>query len=476
MSKYETVIGLEVHVELATKTKIFCSCPTEFGQGPNTQVCPVCLGLPGSLPVLNRRAVEYAVRAALALHCQIPSFAKFDRKNYFYPDLPKAYQISQYDLPLAVDGYLEIALGGAAKRIGITRVHLEEDAGKLVHAGYGDYSLTDYNRTGVPLIEIVSEPDLRSPEEAKVYLEKLKSLLQYTGVSDVKMEEGSLRCDANVSLRPAGSAKFGTRAEIKNMNSFKAVQRGLEYEVQRQAEVLDAGGRVVQETRRWDEDKGVTYSMRSKEEAHDYRYFPDPDLAPVIVEAAWVEGIRQSLPEMPEVRLRRYVKDLGLSEYDAAVLTANKAMADFFEDAATAYHDAKKVANRMMGEIAKHLNAHSLEIKETKLTPAHLVELLKLQDDGVVSGKLAKTVLEEMFVSGKLPAEIVQEKGLVQITDESAIAAIVDQVIAENPKSVEDYKSGKEKALGFLVGQLMRLSKGKANPELANTLLRDKLR
>lgn len=476
MSKYETVIGLEVHVELATKTKIFCSCPTEFGQGPNTQVCPVCLGLPGSLPVLNRRAVEYAVRAALALHCQIPSFAKFDRKNYFYPDLPKAYQISQYDLPLAVDGYLEIALGGAAKRIGITRVHLEEDAGKLVHAGYGDYSLTDYNRTGVPLIEIVSEPDLRSPEEAKVYLEKLKSLLQYTGVSDVKMEEGSLRCDANVSLRPAGSAKFGTRTEIKNMNSFKAVQRGLEYEVQRQAEVLDAGGRVVQETRRWDEDKGVTYSMRSKEEAHDYRYFPDPDLAPVIVDAAWVEGIRQSLPEMPDVRQRRYVKDLGLSEYDAAVLTANKAMADFFEDAATAYHDAKTVANRMMGEIAKHLNAHSLEIKETKLTPAHLVELLKLQDDGVVSGKLAKTVLEEMFASGKLPAEIVQEKGLVQITDESAIAAIVDQVIAENPKSVEDYKSGKEKALGFLVGQLMRLSKGKANPELANTLLREKLR
>jgi len=476
VSKYETVIGLEVHVELATKTKIFCSCPTEFGQGPNTQVCPVCLGLPGSLPVLNRRAVEYAVRAALALHCQIPSFAKFDRKNYFYPDLPKAYQISQYDLPLAVDGYLEIALGGAAKRIGITRVHLEEDAGKLVHAGYGDYSLTDYNRTGVPLIEIVSEPDLRSPEEAKVYLEKLKSLLQYTGVSDVKMEEGSLRCDANVSLRPAGSAKFGTRTEIKNMNSFKAVQRGLEYEVQRQAEVLDAGGRVVQETRRWDEDKGVTYSMRSKEEAHDYRYFPDPDLAPVIVDAAWVEGIRQSLPEMPDVRQRRYVKDLGLSEYDAAVLTANKAMADFFEDAATAYHDAKTVANRMMGEIAKHLNAHSLEIKETKLTPAHLVELLKLQDDGVVSGKLAKTVLEEMFASGKLPAEIVQEKGLVQITDESAIAAIVDQVIAENPKSVEDYKSGKEKALGFLVGQLMRLSKGKANPELANTLLREKLR
>lgn len=476
MSKYETVIGLEVHVELATKTKIFCSCPTEFGQGPNTQVCPVCLGLPGSLPVLNRRAVEYAVRAALALHCQIPSFAKFDRKNYFYPDLPKAYQISQYDLPLAVDGYLEIALGGAAKRIGITRVHLEEDAGKLVHAGYSDYSLTDYNRTGVPLIEIVSEPDLRSPEEAKVYLEKLKSLLQYTGVSDVKMEEGSLRCDANVSLRPAGSAKFGTRTEIKNMNSFKAVQRGLEYEVQRQAEVLDAGGRVVQETRRWDEDKGVTYSMRSKEEAHDYRYFPDPDLAPVIVDAAWVEGIRQSLPEMPDVRQRRYVKDLGLSEYDAAVLTANKAMADFFEDAATAYHDAKTVANRMMGEIAKHLNAHSLEIKETKLTPAHLVELLKLQDDGVVSGKLAKTVLEEMFASGKLPAEIVQEKGLVQITDESAIAAIVDQVIAENPKSVEDYKSGKEKALGFLVGQLMRLSKGKANPELANTLLREKLR
>jgi aspartyl-tRNA(Asn)/glutamyl-tRNA(Gln) amidotransferase subunit B len=475
MSKYETVIGLEVHAELATKSKIFCSCPTEFGKEPNTHVCPVCLGFPGSLPVLNVRAVEYAIRAALALHCEIPSFAKFDRKNYFYPDLPKAYQISQYDLPMAVNGYLEVTLNGQTKRIGITRVHLEEDAGKLIHAEYGDYSLTDYNRTGVPLIEIVSEPDIRSPEEARVYLEKLKSILQYTGVSDVKMEEGSLRCDANVSIMPVGSGEFGTRTEIKNMNSFKAVQRGLEFEVIRQAQLLDSGNRVVLETLRWDESKGVTYSMRSKEEAHDYRYFPDPDLAPVIVEPAWVEEIRTSLPEMPDARRLRYVNEWGLTEYDAGVITASKTMADFFEAVATKYHEAKVVANWMMGEISRHLNAEGIELQDTGMTPAHLLELLKLQDNGTISGKIAKTVFEEMFLSGKMPADIVREKGLVQITDEGAITSIVDQVISGNPQSVEDYRKGKDKAIGFLVGQVMKLSKGKANPELVNRLLKEKM-
>lgn len=475
MSKYETVIGLEVHVELATATKIFCSCPTEFGKEPNTHVCPVCLGLPGSLPVLNKRVVEFAIKAGLALNCEIPRFAKFDRKNYFYPDLPKAYQISQYDLPIALNGYLEFELNGETKRVGITRVHLEEDAGKLVHSEFAGYSLADYNRTGVPLIEIVSEPDLRSPEEAKAYLEKLKSVIQYTGISDVKMEEGSLRCDANVSIMPAGSKEFGTRSEIKNMNSFKAVQRGLAYEVERQKEVLEAGGIVVQETRRWDEHKGITYAMRSKEEAHDYRYFPDPDLVPVMVEPDWVEEIRQSLPEMPDARRKRYISEWGLPEYDAEVITASKAMADFFEATLEEYHDAKAVANSLMGEILKHLNAQGIEIHETKLTPLHLAELLKLQAEGTISGKIAKTVFEEMFVSGKKPAEIVKEQGLVQISDEDAIAAIVAQVIADNPKSVEDFKAGTEKAIGFLVGQVMKISKGRANPEMANRLLREKL-
>ncbi|NLZ39261.1 MAG: Asp-tRNA(Asn)/Glu-tRNA(Gln) amidotransferase subunit GatB [Firmicutes bacterium] len=475
MSKYETVIGLEVHVELATKTKIFCSCPTEFGQDPNTHVCPVCLGMPGALPVLNKLAVEYAIKAALALNCEIPRFSKFDRKNYFYPDLPKAYQISQHDLPLAVNGYLEIEVDGVKKKIGITRVHLEEDAGKLIHAEFGDHSLADYNRAGVPLIEIVSEPDLRSPAEAKAYLEKLKSIIQYTGVSDVKMEEGSLRCDANISIRPFGSSEFGTRTEIKNMNSFKAVERGLAYEVARHTEILNSGGQVVQETRRWDESQGKTFAMRSKEEAEDYRYFPDPDLVPVVVDPAWVEEIRQTLPEMPDSRQERYVSEWDLPAYDAGVITASKAMADFFEATVAEYSDAKAVANWLMGDIARYLNAKELEISETKLTPKHLVELLKLQDDGIISGKIAKTVLEEMFNSGKMPAEIVKEKGLEQITDEDALTTIVDEVIANNPKSVEDYRSGKEKALGFLVGQVMKLTKGKANPALVNKLLRKKL-
>ncbi|MDI9462047.1 MAG: Asp-tRNA(Asn)/Glu-tRNA(Gln) amidotransferase subunit GatB [Bacillota bacterium] len=473
MSKYETVIGLEVHVELATKTKIFCSCPTEFGKAPNTNICPVCLGLPGTLPVLNKKAVEYAIKAALALNCSIGSYTKFDRKNYFYPDLPKAYQISQLDRPLASDGYLEIEAEGKKKRIGINRVHMEEDAGKLVHAESGDYSLADYNRAGVPLIEIVSEPDIGSPAEAKAYLEKLRSIMLYAGVSDVKMEEGSLRCDANISLRPAGSSKLGTKVEIKNMNSFKAVQSALEYEVKRQAAELDAGGEIIQETRRWDENSGKTYSMRSKE---DYRYFPEPDLLPLQIEKEWVEEIRQSLPEMPDFRRKRYMEDYNLSAYDAEVITATKSMADFFEATLQEYNDAKAVANWLMGDISRQLNAEGVEIDRTKLTPSHLAELLKIQDKGTISGKIAKTVFREMFASGKMPAQIVEEKGLVQISDEGAIAAIVEQVIAENPGPVSDYRSGKEKALGYLVGQIMKLSKGKANPQLANKLLREKLK
>lgn len=476
MSKYETVIGLEVHVELATKTKIFCSCPTEFGKAPNTNICPVCLGLPGTLPVLNKKAVEYAIKAALALNCSIGSYTKFDRKNYFYPDLPKAYQISQLDRPLASGGYLEIEAEGKKKRIGINRVHMEEDAGKLVHAESGAYSLADYNRAGVPLIEIVSEPDISSPAEAKAYLEKLRSIMLYAGVSDVKMEEGSLRCDANISLRPAGSSKLGTKVEIKNMNSFKAVQSALEYEVRRQAAELDAGGEIIQETRRWDENSGKTYSMRSKEEAEDYRYFPDPDLLPLQIEKEWVEEIRQSLPEMPDSRRKRYMEDYNLSAYDAEVITATKSMADFFEATLQEYNDAKAVANWLMGDISRQLNAEGVEIDRTKLTPSHLAELLKLQDKGTISGKIAKTVFREMFASGKMPAQIVEEKGLVQISDEGAIAAIVEQVIAENPGPVSDYRSGKEKALGYLVGQVMKLSKGKANPQLANKLLREKLK
>ena len=475
MSKYETVIGLEVHVELGTNTKIFCSCPTEFGKDPNTHVCPVCLGFPGTLPVLNKRVVEFAIKAGLALNCEIPRISKFDRKNYFYPDLDKAYQVSQFDQPVAINGYLEFEVNGEIRRVRINRVHMEEDAGKLVHSDFGDYSLADYNRGGVPLIEIVTEPDLRSAEEAKIYLEKLKSIIQYTGVSDVKMEEGSLRCDANISIMPTGSHEFGTRAEIKNMNSFRSVHRGIEYEVERQKEVLESGGRVVQETRRWDEDKGVTYSMRSKEEAHDYRYFPEPDLVPIVVEQEWVEEIRATLPEMPDERCIRYVSDMGLPKYDADVITASKSMADFFEATVTEYKDAKAVSNWLMGDITRSLKAQGLEIQDSLLTPVHLVAMLKLQDDGTISGKIAKTVFEEMFATGKMPADIVKEKGLVQISDEGALAAIIDQVIAENPQSVDDYKNGKEKAIGFMVGQVMKLSKGKANPGLANKLLKERL-
>lgn len=470
-SKYETVIGLEVHVELHTATKIFCGCATSFGAEPNTRTCPVCLGHPGVLPVLNRQAVEYAMKASMALNCQIASVSKFDRKNYFYPDLPKAYQISQFDKPIGEHGYIDIEVNGETKRIGITRVHLEEDACKLNHVDGGYASLVDINRGGTPLIEIVSEPDIRSPEEARAYLEKLRSIMLYCDVSDVKMEEGSLRCDANISLRPYGQEKFGTKAELKNMNSFRGVQRGLEYEEIRQAQVLDEGGRVVQETRRWDEGQGKTFSMRSKEEAHDYRYFPDPDLVTLHIDDEWKARVRDSIPELPDARKARYTGEYGLSAYDAEVITASMVIADLFEESLQYTKDAKAVANWIMGDLLGYLNANNLEPSQLKVTGKGLGEMIGLIEKGTISGKIAKTVFKTMLESGKGPQQIVEEQGLVQISDEGAIKAIVQEVVNANPQSVADFKAGKEKAIGFLVGQVMKASKGKANPGLANKLI-----
>lgn len=475
-SNYETVIGLEVHVELHTKSKIFCGCSTEFGAPPNSHTCPVCLGHPGVLPVLNKQAVDYAMKAAMALNCEIGDVSKFDRKNYFYPDSPKAYQISQFDQPIGQNGYIDIEVDGKTKRIGITRLHLEEDAGKLTHIEGGYASLVDFNRVGTPLIEIVSEPEISSPEEAKAYLEKMRAIMQYCDVSDVKMEEGSMRCDANISLRPAGQKEFGIRAELKNMNSFRGVLRGLEYEQYRQAEILDDGGQVVQETRRWDEAQGKTFSMRGKEEAHDYRYFPDPDLVTLHIDQAWKDRIRESIPELPDARKARYSAEFGLPDYDAAVITASMEIADLFEDSLKYTKDAKSVANWIMGDLLGHLNSTGEQLSQVKLTGQGLGEMIGLIEKGTISSKIAKTVFKEMLVSGKLPAQVVEEQGLVQISDEGAILAIVNEVIADNPASVEDYKAGKDKAIGFLVGQVMKRSKGKANPGLANKLLVEALK
>ena len=423
--------------------------------------------------------MEYAVKAGLALNCSINSYSKFDRKNYYYPDSAKNFQTSQYDLPIAKDGYLDIEVAGQTKRIRINRVHMEEDAGKLVHSGdtisSSSSSLVDYNRAGVPLIEIVSEPDLSSPEEAKAYMELLKSVLEYTGVSDCKMEEGSLRCDANISIRPKGSTKLGTKTEIKNMNSFKALQKALEYEIGRQIQVIEEGGRIIQETRSWDEALGITVSMRSKEEAHDYRYFPEPDLAPILIDEEWLETIKKSIPELPQARKKRLVEDLGLPSYDAEVITSSKSLADFFDAAVKEYSDAKTVANWVMGELLRLLNANNQSIDETLIRPENLAELLKLIDKGTISGKIAKQVFEEMFTTGKTPDTIIKEQGLIQISDESAILSDCRQVIEANPKSGRRCQNGKEKAIGFLVGQVMKATKGKANPGLVNKLLRDRL-
>jgi len=471
VTQYETVIGLEVHVELHTNSKIFCGCSTAFGAPPNTHTCPICLGHPGVLPVLNRQAVEYAMKASMALNCKVADVSKFDRKNYFYPDSPKAYQISQYDQPVGEHGWIDIEVNGETKRIGITRVHLEEDAGKLTHVDGGYASLVDFNRVGTPLIEIVSEPDIRTPEEAKAYLEKIRAIMLYCDVSDVKMEEGSMRCDANISLRPYGQEQFGTKAELKNMNTFRGVQRGLEYEQWRQADVLNSGGEIVQETRRWDEAQGKTLSMRGKEAAHDYRYFPDPDLVRLNIDEEWKARVRASIPELPDARKARYVAEYELPSYDAEVLTASMKMADFFEESLRYTKDAKAVSNWIMGDLLGYLNANNLEFGDMKLTAQGLGEMIGLLESSTINSKIAKTVFKAMLETGRLPKQIVEEQGLVQISDEGAVKEIVVQIVEANPQSVADYKAGKEKAIGFLVGQVMKASKGKANPALANKLL-----
>lgn len=474
---YETVIGLEIHTELLTASKMFCGCPVAFGGEPNIRVCEICLGHPGTLPVPNKKAIEYTIRIGLALNCQIAPFTQFHRKNYFYPDMPKDYQISQYDLPFCHDGWLDVEVDGETRRIGIVRVHLEEDTGKLVHIGESgrihgaDYSLVDFNRAGTPLAEIVTEPDIRSPEEARAFMLKLKSILEHLEVSDCNMEEGSLRCDANVSIRQIGDAELGTKAEIKNMNSFRALQRGLAYEVERQIKAVEAGNRIIQETRHWDAVSNITLPLRSKEEAHDYRYFPDPDLIPLEPAMDWIDSIRAGLPELPEARKMRFVGAFGLSEYDAGVLTATKAVGDFFEEASSLAKDPKSVANWIMGDFAGLLNETNVEIQDSAVTPKHLAELLSLMDSGKISGKIAKAIFAEVFETGKLPSVLVEEKGMTQISDTSEIEMIIDQVFAENPGPVAELKAGKDKTLGFLVGQVMKLTQGRANPQVVNQII-----
>jgi len=483
--EYETIIGLEVHVQLLTRSKMFCCCSADYASAPpNTHVCPVCLGMPGVLPTINKRAIEFAIMTALALNCSIPENTRFDRKNYPYPDLMKGYQISQYDNPLSRNGWLTIEVDGKSKRIGITRVHQEEDVAKLVHRtdSTGEtYSLVDVNRAGVPLMEVVSEPDIRSPEEAREYLMKLRSILQYLGVSTGNMEEGSFRCDANVSIRPAGTTKFMPKVEVKNMNSFKAVYRALGYEVERQKKLAEEGGRLVQETRGWVEEKGGTVSQRSKEEAHDYRYFPEPDLPPLELSRKFVDEIKSRLPELPDARRDRFVSQYNLSRYDANLLTDSRAMADYFEAClkllpagAGAEKKAKTVANWLLGEFTRLLNATNIEINEAKVKPQHLVEMLDLIDKGTLSTKMAKEVFEDMFHSGKSASQVVRERGLVQVSDEHRLVKVINEVIElpENKQAVADFKQGKETALKFLVGQVMKATRGQANPQMVNELLR----
>ncbi|HYL37120.1 MAG TPA: Asp-tRNA(Asn)/Glu-tRNA(Gln) amidotransferase subunit GatB [Bryobacteraceae bacterium] len=476
MAKYEPVIGLEVHVQLATRTKIFCGCPTSFGAPPNSNVCPVCLGLPGALPVLNRQAVEMAIQAALAMHCRVNRFSRFARKNYFYPDLPKGYQISQYDQPLAEHGWLEVTVDGAKKRIGVTRVHLEDDAGKSIHDGFKDsdrYTYVDLNRSGTPLIEIVSEPDLRSSEEAYQYLTELKQVMQYVGVSECDMEKGQLRCDANVSVRLKGAEKLGTKAEVKNLNSFRFAKMALDYEIARQVAVLEGGGQVEQETRLYNVNTGETAGMRSKEHAHDYRYFPEPDLVPLRVSDAWLNRIREAMPELPADKRRRFVESYGLREYDAQVLTATRAISDYFEKAAAVAGDARMAANWVTGDLMGALEGR--DIGEAPVPAERLGELVSLIVKAEISGKLAKEVFAKMIASGESARTIIDREGLRQISDAGALGKIVDEVIAGNPKQVEQYKSGKTAVLGYLVGQVMKASKGQANPGAVNELLKAKL-
>jgi aspartyl-tRNA(Asn)/glutamyl-tRNA(Gln) amidotransferase subunit B len=473
--EYEPVIGLEVHAQLNTTTKIFCGCSTAFGAPPNTHTCPVCLGMPGVLPVLNRKVVEFTLRMALATHCDINPESRFARKNYFYPDLPKGYQISQYELPIARSGWIEIQAGGDRKRIGINRIHMEEDAGKLIHDPLRPVSRVDFNRTGVPLIEIVSEPDLRSPEEAGAYLRQLRAIVRYLGICDGNLEEGSFRCDANVSIRPFGQQMFGIRTELKNLNSFKHVEKALQYEIMRQTETLRDGGRVAQETRLWDPDRNRSTSMRGKEEAHDYRYFPDPDLLPLTISTEWIERVRRDLPELPEAKRDRFVEDYGLPAYDADLLTTDRELADYFETCLETFNNPKPVSNWIMGPLLAVLNAAGKSIDASPVSPENLGRLLQLIEEGVISGKIAKTVFDEMAVGGHAPDRIVKERGLVQVSDASQIETAVDKVMASNADEVQAYRSGKTKLLGFFVGQVMRETKGKANPQVVNEVLKSKL-
>jgi aspartyl-tRNA(Asn)/glutamyl-tRNA(Gln) amidotransferase subunit B len=477
--KYEAVIGLEVHAHMLTATKIFCGCSTTFGSEPNSQTCPVCIGMPGVLPVLNKKALKYAVKTGLATNCTISLSSRFARKNYFYPDLPKGYQISQYELPICEHGHIEIVTDGEIKRIGITRIHMEEDAGKNIHgsaSGGDSYSFVDLNRAGVPLMEIVSEPDIRSPQEAAEYMKKLRAILRYLGVCDGNMEQGSLRCDANISVRPAGQKEFGTRAEVKNINSFRFVEKALEYEIKRQIKLIEAGGKVIQETRLWDPNRGVTESMRGKEEAHDYRYFPEPDLVPLVVDQKWIDEIQASLPELPDVKRKRFVSEFSLPENDADLLVGEKQVAEFFEEAVLNGGNPKTMCSWILTGIFGYLNQHGKDLRELPIKPIHLSNLSKLVDTGVVSGNMAKsTLLFEMLNTGALPEVIVKEKGLVQISDSGEIEKTVDDVIAKNPKEAERCKAGDEKLIGFFVGQVMKLTKGKANPQMVNELIKKKL-
>ena len=477
--KYETIIGVEIHVELGTKTKLFCSCRTDFGSDPNTQTCPVCLGMPGILPVLNETAVEYGIRAALAMNCTINDHSIFERKNYFYPDLPKGYQISQYRQPLSENGYVQIDVNGVTKRIGVTRVHLEDDAAKSVHTGEIDESLTsyiDFNRSGMPLIEIVSEPDMRSAEEMKAYFDSVKSILQYIQVSDCDMEKGHMRLEANISVRSREDHSISTdRSEIKNLNSVRYAMRAVEYEVERHTKALESGKSLPMETRLYDVDKGVTRIMRGKEEAHDYRYFPEPDLVPLEPDKNWVDEIRESLPELPYQRRQRFVQEYGLPEQDASLLVSDRRLADYYESCAKVYDKPKAVSNWVLNDLMALLSDAKQTLGECLITPEHLAGMMRLVDNGTISGKIAKTVFAEMFQTGKMADVIVKEKGLLQITDEGEIGRIIDQVIADNPGPVGDYRAGKTRAMGFLVGQVMKATKGKANPQLVNKILREKL-